>query len=194
MRQAIEQRGRHFGVEEDRRPFAEAEVCRDDDACALVEFAQEMEEQCAAGGAERQVAEFIEDHEIEAGEAFGDLTGFTFCLFLFERVDELDGREEADLSPVMLDGLDAKGRRDMGFSCSRRTNLILLDIMAVRRSFTTPFTRAAARRWPLCAATGSGRAGCWSSFSSTGRWRRYPPGCVSRMRHRCLSRIGLGSA
>ena len=113
MRQAIEQRGRHFGVEEDRRPFAEAEVCRDDDACALVEFAQEMEEQCAAGGAERQVAEFIEDHEIEAGEAFGDLTGFTFCLFLFERVDELDGREEADLSPVMLDGLDAKGRRNM---------------------------------------------------------------------------------
>jgi hypothetical protein len=144
--QAIEEGGRHFGVEEDRRPFAEAEVCRDDDACALVKLAQEMEEHRAAGGAERQVAEFIEDHEIEAGEAFGDLTGLALCLFLFEGIDELDGREEANLSPVMLDGLDAKGRRDMGFSCSWRTNLILLDIMAVRRSFTTPFTRAAARR------------------------------------------------
>jgi len=111
--QAIEQGGRHFGVEEDRRPFAEAEICHDHDACALMEFAQEMEEHRAAGGAERQVAEFVEDHEIKAGEAFGDLTGLALCLFLFEGIDELDGREEADLSPVMLDGLDAKGRRDM---------------------------------------------------------------------------------
>jgi hypothetical protein len=72
-----------------------------------------MEEQCATGGAERQVAKLIEDHEIEAGEAFGDLTGFALRLFLLERIDELDGREEADLSPVMLDRLDTQGGRDM---------------------------------------------------------------------------------
>ena len=65
------------------------------------------------------VAELIEHHEIVAGEAFGDLAGLVLCLFLFERIDERDGREEAELSPVVLDGLDAKGRRDMGFTRSR---------------------------------------------------------------------------
>jgi len=32
-----------------------------------------------------------EDHEIEADEAFGYLPSFAFCLFLFERVNELNG-------------------------------------------------------------------------------------------------------
>ena len=55
MREAVEKGRRHFGVTEDGRPFAEAQVGGDDDAGALIEFTQEMEEQCAAGGAERQV-------------------------------------------------------------------------------------------------------------------------------------------
>lgn len=29
------------------RAFAEAEVCGDDDACAFVDFAQQMEEECS---------------------------------------------------------------------------------------------------------------------------------------------------
>jgi hypothetical protein len=32
---------------------------------------------------------------------------------LLEHVDEFDGGEEPDLLPVMLDGLDAKRRRDV---------------------------------------------------------------------------------
>lgn len=46
MRKAIEQRGGHLIVAEHAGPFAEAEVGGDDDAGALVEFAQQMEEQC----------------------------------------------------------------------------------------------------------------------------------------------------
>ena len=46
--QAIEQRGSHFGVAEDGGPFAEAEIGCDDDAGALVELAQQVEEQGAA--------------------------------------------------------------------------------------------------------------------------------------------------
>lgn len=54
--------------------------------------------------------------EIEAGQAFGDLSGLT--LLLFQRVDQLDSREEANLSAVMLDGLNAQGGRDMGLAGS----------------------------------------------------------------------------
>jgi hypothetical protein len=117
--QAIEERGGHLGVAEDRSPFAEAEIGGDGDAGAIVELAQKVEEQGAARGAERQVAEFVEYHEIGAREALGDLSGLAPCLLLLERVDELDGREEPDLLPVVLDGLDPERRRDMGLSRAR---------------------------------------------------------------------------
>ncbi len=48
MCEPIEQGGGHLGVTEDRGPFAKAQVGGDDYACALVEFAQKMEEQRAA--------------------------------------------------------------------------------------------------------------------------------------------------
>ena len=53
MCETIEQCGGHFGIAKDRRPFAEAEIGRDDDAGALIEFAEQVEQQCTAGGAER---------------------------------------------------------------------------------------------------------------------------------------------
>src|ERR1700676_4525042 len=58
--ETVEQRGRHLGVAEHGGPLAEAEISRDDDAGALVEFAQQMEEQGPAG-AERQVTKLVED-------------------------------------------------------------------------------------------------------------------------------------
>ena len=49
MGQAIEERGGHLGVSEDRRPFAEGEIGGDDDRSVLVEPADEVEEQLASG-------------------------------------------------------------------------------------------------------------------------------------------------
>jgi hypothetical protein len=46
--EAVEESGRHLGVTEDGGPFAEAEIGGDDDAGALVELAEEMEQQSAA--------------------------------------------------------------------------------------------------------------------------------------------------
>ena len=43
-------------------------------------------------------------------------------LFLFQRIDQLDGREEADLPAVVFDGLDAEGGGGMGFARSGATN------------------------------------------------------------------------
>jgi hypothetical protein len=89
--EAVEQRRRHLGVSEDGGPFAEAEIRRDNDAGFLVELAQQVEEQGSAGGAERQVAEFVEDDEIGVGQPARDLSGLSVELFLLEGVDEIDG-------------------------------------------------------------------------------------------------------
>src|SRR5271157_3958045 len=78
--ETVEQRGRHLGVAEHGGPLAEAEISRDDDAGALVELAQQMEEQGPAGGAERQIAKLVEDDEIGVGEPRCDLAGFALKL------------------------------------------------------------------------------------------------------------------
>src|SRR5271154_6266312 len=103
----IEQRGRHLGVAEHGGPLAEAEIGGDDDAGALIELAQQMEEQGPAGGAERQIAKLVEDDEIGVGEPGCDLARFALKLLLFESVDEFDGGEEPYALAVMLDRLDA---------------------------------------------------------------------------------------
>ena len=81
-----------------------------------------MEEQRPTRCAERQISQFIEDQEVEFGQAFGDLSGSALGLFLFEGVAQLDSREETDLASVMLDGLDAKRGRDMGLACAGSAN------------------------------------------------------------------------
>ena len=60
--------------------------------------------------------------EVELGKAFGKLPSFAFCLFLFKRVDQFDGREEAHLSTMVFDRLHAKGCGGMGFTRSWATN------------------------------------------------------------------------
>ena len=45
--ETVEERGRHFGITEDRGPFAEAQVRGDDDTGAFVNLAEVMEEPCA---------------------------------------------------------------------------------------------------------------------------------------------------
>lgn len=47
VREPVEQRGGHLCISEDGRPFREAQVGGDDDAGALVELAQKMEQQSA---------------------------------------------------------------------------------------------------------------------------------------------------
>jgi hypothetical protein len=77
MGQTIEERGGHLGVAEDRGPFAEAKIGGDGDAGALVEPAQKVEEQGPARGTERQVAEFVENHEVGAHDALGGLASLS---------------------------------------------------------------------------------------------------------------------
>src|SRR5258708_5009352 len=116
--ETVEQRGRPLGVAEHGCPLAEAEISRDDDAGALVELAQQMEEQRPAGGAERQVAKLVEDDEIGVSEPGRDLARFALKLLLFKSVDEFDRGEEPNALAVMLDGLDADRRSEMRLACA----------------------------------------------------------------------------
>ena len=72
MSEAIEQCRCHLGVAEDARPFAEGEIGRDDDRGALVETADQVEQELSAGLRERQIAELIENDEVQAGEIVGE--------------------------------------------------------------------------------------------------------------------------
>lgn len=46
-----------------------------------------MEEQSAARGAERQISQLVQNHQIKFGQVFGDLSCFAFCFFQLKGVD-----------------------------------------------------------------------------------------------------------
>ena len=56
MSQPVEQRGGHLGVAEHAWPFAKCKIGGDDDRGALVEPADEVEQELTAGLCERQIA------------------------------------------------------------------------------------------------------------------------------------------
>lgn len=77
-----------------------------------------MEEQRAAGCAERQVTKLVEDHQIATNQPLGNLSGFSLGLFLLERVDELDGGIKASLLPMMLDSVNRYSRCNVSLAGS----------------------------------------------------------------------------
>ena len=65
-------RRRHLGVGKDLRPLGEREVGRDNQRRALVEAADEVEQELSAGLGGRQVAEFVEHNQIDVGEGVSE--------------------------------------------------------------------------------------------------------------------------
>ena len=76
------------------RPVGEGEIGRDDDRGALIEATDQVEQQLAARLRERQIAQFVEDDEVEAGEIVGKPTLAAGSALGFEAIDEIDGVEE----------------------------------------------------------------------------------------------------
>src|SRR6266496_964739 len=90
MGQPIEQSGRHLGVDEDARPFAEGEIGGDDDGGALVEAADKVEQELTTGLGKGQISEFIEDDEVHAGEVIGQTALAGVTGLGLEPIDEID--------------------------------------------------------------------------------------------------------
>ena len=61
-----------------------------------------MEQQLAAGSGEREIAEFIEDDDVEASEIVGDVSLASGSTFGLELIDEIDGGEEAPADPARM--------------------------------------------------------------------------------------------
>src|SRR5215831_2807968 len=95
MSEAVEQRGGHFWIAEHAWPFAEGEVGGDDDRGTLVETADQVEQQLPARLREGEIAEFVEDHEVEACEIIGKPCLAACTTLGLELIDEIDGGEEA---------------------------------------------------------------------------------------------------
>src|SRR5207245_8531969 len=95
MGQAVEERRRHLGVAKYTGPIAKGQIGGDDDRGALVEPADQMKEQLAAGLSEGQVAELVENNEVHAGEIFGEPPLPTGAGFALQPIDEVDHGVEA---------------------------------------------------------------------------------------------------
>ncbi len=108
--ETVEECRRHLGIAEHAGPFAEAQVDGDDDTGLLVEPGEQMEQERPARETEGQVAELVEDDEIEARQPVSQLPCLVQSLFLLEGVDQIDGGEEPDLPAMMLDSLDVEQR------------------------------------------------------------------------------------
>lgn len=119
MGEPIQQGRGHLGIAENPSPFAEAQIGGDHHAGPLIELAEQVEQQGAPRGAERQVAKFVEDHDVQTAQPVGELSDLALRLLLLEGVDQLDGREEPHLLAMMLDRLNADRRGNMGLAGAR---------------------------------------------------------------------------
>jgi len=89
--ESVEQRRGHLGIAgEHTRSFPEGEVGGDHDRGGFVELADEVKQELATRLRERQVAEFVEHHEVEPSETIGDVALTAGPCLGFEPVDEVD--------------------------------------------------------------------------------------------------------
>src|SRR5689334_17089231 len=94
MREAVEKGCGHFGVTKNQRPFAEGKIGGHDHRGLLVEPADQMEQQLAAGLGERQISEFVQHDEVLAAHVVGQPALPAGAAFGFEPVDQVYDVEE----------------------------------------------------------------------------------------------------
>jgi hypothetical protein len=157
------------------RPFAESEIGGDDDRGAFVELADEMEEELAAGLGEGQIAEFIEDDEVHAGEVIGEPALASVAGLGFEPIDEIDDIIE----PSAGAGANAASRNgdgEMSLAGSGRSSDILPGIRATAGGFIIRFTRDVGRSRLSFGVSVSNVETFLSSINSMERWRIFHAG------------------
>src|SRR3984893_4394845 len=115
MREAVEQCRCHLGVAEHARPFAEGQVGGDEYGGTLVEPADQVEEQLAAGLGEWQVAQFVEHDEVEPCQVIGEPALPTGAGFALQPIDEVDDGVEA-AARAAADAGPSDGYGEMAFA------------------------------------------------------------------------------
>ncbi len=93
-----------------------------------------MKEELTAGLSEGQIAELVQDHQIDAGELIGEPPGAPFAEFGLQPVDEIDGAEEPDAASV-IDRVRADRGDQMRFAGTGRSRVIMpVPIVTTARS------------------------------------------------------------
>lgn len=100
MGNAVKQCRRHLCIPEHARPLAEAQIGGYRDARMLVKLGEKVEQQRATGLAERQIAQFIENHQIDVHQLVSDLALFSGGLD--EQVHLLTRTQVADARALTL--------------------------------------------------------------------------------------------
>ena len=82
MHQPIDHGGGQSVIDvEDPAPVTEGTIRGDHDRSGLVAGRDDLKQQVGTAFVDGQIAQLIQDHEVEAGQAFGDLPGLALGLF-----------------------------------------------------------------------------------------------------------------
>ena len=100
-----------------------------------------MEQKLSASLGEPQIAEFIEDDEVEAREIISDAALATSAAFGLEPVDEVDGCEEASARSG-ADAASCDGDGSMRFSRSGSSDQDDVALLAMKPPAARSRTRA----------------------------------------------------
>ena len=119
VEQAVEQRGGDDGIAEDLAPFGEAAVGGQDHGALLVAGVDQLEEQIAAAGHDRQIADLVDDEEAGRQRKRMRSRRRAFALGLGERGDEVGEGGEVD-APAGLDRLDPERGGEMALARAGR--------------------------------------------------------------------------
>ena len=103
----------------------------EDHGALFVAGVDELEEQIAATGNDRQVADFVDDEQCKSAEEPDLLAQGAFTFGLGERADEVGERGEVDAA-TGFDGFDAERQAEMALAGAGRSSDILPGIRATR--------------------------------------------------------------
>ena len=160
MGQPVEECGGHLGVAEYARPFAEGQVGGHDDRSALVQSADQVKQQLAAGLSEGEIAELVENNEVHAGEIFGEAVLAAGAGFVLQSIDEVDDRVKA-ASGAAADAGPRNRNGQVRLAGSGRGSDMVPDTRGRTRRFTTLFIRIAGGELQLCGVIRSAASRCW---------------------------------
>ena len=85
----VEHGSGHLLVAEDLGPFSEGQIGGDDHRCLLIELGDQVKEQLAGVFGERQIAQFVEDDQVKAGQAGGQPAAATGQILLLQIVGQI---------------------------------------------------------------------------------------------------------
>ena len=119
--ESIQQSRSHAFALEDMIPIAERQVAGDQQAAAFIAIGEDLEQQFGSRAAEREVAEFVHDQQVDFIEPFEQLVEAEFLLSFFQLIDQCRRREELCADTFTTSG-QSQCDRKMRFPSARLTN------------------------------------------------------------------------